>query len=96
MFRFIFKIAHDETTSSTTKLEQTLVEENLFQGSCLLPHIDAASWVSKFTVNVTYDGQQFTEAVSLYIYQSECQQQQSVGSEYKFSLKVDSKQINSV
>ena len=96
MFRFIFKIAHDETTSSATKFEQTLVEENLFQGSCLLPHVNAVTWVSKFTVNVTYDGQQFTEAVSLYIYQSECQQQQSVGSEYKFSLKVDSKQINSV
>lgn len=94
MFRFIFKIAHDETTSSTTKLEQTLIEENLFQGSCLLPHIDAATWVSKFTVNVTYDGQQFTEAVSLYIYHSECQQEQSVDSGYKFSLKVNTKLNN--
>ena len=96
MFRFIFKISNDETTSSITTFEQTLVEENLFQGSCLLPHVNAVTWVSKFTVNVTYDGQQFTEAVSLYIYQSECQQQQSVDSGYKFSLKVGSKQINSV
>ena len=70
-------------------LEQPLTAHNLFRGSCLLPFVHDAAWVTQYTLNVSYDGKEFTESIKLYVYQSECQKHISDDGRDQFLLKVE-------
>lgn len=70
------------------QLKRPLEEENLFMGSCSLPSDDLTSWITKYMVNVSYNGRQFTQTFSFHTYQSECQQHSVENGYNHFTLKV--------
>nr|XP_022310403.1 uncharacterized protein LOC111115834 isoform X2 [Crassostrea virginica] len=78
---------HDGSAINMAYLEQPLTAHNLFRGSCLLPFVHDAAWVTQYTLNVSYDGKEFTESIKLYVYQSECQQHISDDGRDQFLLK---------
>nr|XP_022312815.1 uncharacterized protein LOC111117870 isoform X2 [Crassostrea virginica] len=66
-------VRHDGSAIDIAHFEQPLTAHNLFRGSCLLPFARDTAWVTEYTLNVSYDGKEFTESIKLYVYQSECQ-----------------------
>ena len=73
--------------------EQPLTAHSLFRGSCLLPFARDTEWVTQYTLNVSYDGKEFTESINLYVYQSECQKHVSNDGRDQFLLKVEYRMV---
>ena len=86
---FLQKVRHDGSAINVAHFEQPLIAHNLFRGSCLLPFVRDTAWVTQYTLNVSNDGKEFTKAINLYVYQSECQQHISDDGRDQFLLKVE-------
>ena len=88
-FLFLKKVRHDGSAIDIAHFEQPLTAHNLFRGSCLLPFARDTAWVTEYTLNVSYDGKEFTESIKLYVYQSECQKHIPDDGRDQFLLKVE-------
>ncbi|XP_062609644.1 uncharacterized protein LOC134271468 [Saccostrea cucullata] len=80
-------VNHDNNAVDITDSEQPLDDRTLFHGACPLPKDSISTWITKFTLKISYDGKSFSRAFPIYIYKSECQQKSYVDGFGQFTLK---------
>ncbi|XP_048770271.2 von Willebrand factor D and EGF domain-containing protein-like isoform X2 [Ostrea edulis] len=77
----------DGSVESSDMYTINLQEQTLFMGSCELRNSSGGYWITDFTINITVDGEHFTDEYNVTVYNSLCQQHHTDSGNVYFTLK---------